>query len=107
MLIFSFCAQSTILGVRIQAAQSSVGKVLSSWVIFPPMVGLLLHDIHLETRVRDIQGGLDAGDTAADDQRPLDNRAFARRQGRVQMHLGNGGLAEDNGLFGGLVGISL
>ena len=39
MLIFSFCAQSTILGVRIQAAQSRVGKVLSIWVILPPMVG--------------------------------------------------------------------
>ena len=39
MLIFSFCAQSTIFGVRMQAAQSRVGKVLSIWVILPPMVG--------------------------------------------------------------------
>ena len=41
MRIFSCCATSTILGVRIQAAQSSVGKVLSSWAILPPMVGLV------------------------------------------------------------------
>ena len=39
MWIFSFCAQSTIFGVRMHAAQSSVGKVLSIWVILPPMVG--------------------------------------------------------------------
>ena len=39
MLIFSFCAASTIFGVRMQAAQSRVGKVLSSWAILPPMVG--------------------------------------------------------------------
>ena len=39
MLIFSFCAASTIFGVRMQAAQSRVGKVLSSWAMLPPMVG--------------------------------------------------------------------
>ena len=31
---------STILGVRMQAAQSSVGKVLSYWAIRPPMDGV-------------------------------------------------------------------
>ena len=31
--------QPTIFGVRIHAAQSSVGNVLSIWVILPPMVG--------------------------------------------------------------------
>ena len=39
MSIFSFWAASTILGVRIQAEQSRVGKVLSSWAMRPPMVG--------------------------------------------------------------------
>ena len=39
ILIFSFWATSTIFGVRIQAAQSSVGNVLSSCDIFPPIVG--------------------------------------------------------------------
>ena len=41
ILTFSFCATSTIFGVRIQAAQSSVGKVLSSCAIFPPIVGFV------------------------------------------------------------------
>ena len=34
-------ATSTIFGVRMQAEQSRVGKVLSSWAIRPPMLGSL------------------------------------------------------------------
>ena len=39
--MFSCCATSTIFGVRIHAAQSRVGKVLSSCAIFPPIVGFV------------------------------------------------------------------
>ena len=40
MLIFSCAEASTIFGVRIHAEQSSVGNVLSSWDILPPMLGV-------------------------------------------------------------------
>ena len=40
MVMFSWDAASTILGVRIQAEQSRVGNVLSSWDILPPMEGV-------------------------------------------------------------------
>ena len=36
--MFSCCAQSTMRGVRMQAEQSMVGKVLSSLAMVPPMV---------------------------------------------------------------------
>ena len=39
MWIRSFWPTSTIFGVTMQEEQSSVGKVLSSWAILPPMVG--------------------------------------------------------------------
>ena len=41
MRILSFWATSTIFGVSMQAAQSSVGKVLSSCAILPPIVGFV------------------------------------------------------------------
>src|SRR3990170_5665544 len=37
--ILGCVAASTILGVIMQAEQSMVGKVLSSWIIRPPMLG--------------------------------------------------------------------
>ena len=40
MLIFSWADASTIFGVRIQAEQSRVGKVLSSCDILPPILGV-------------------------------------------------------------------
>ena len=69
------------------AAQSSVGNVLSICVILPPMVGCFLDDIDLETRVRDIERGLNARDAAADDKRPLRNGAGSGGQRRVELHL--------------------
>ena len=39
--MFSCLAASTILGVSMHAEQSSVGKVLSSCAILPPMLGSL------------------------------------------------------------------
>ena len=38
--MFGFCPAATILGVRMHAAQSSVGKVLSNMAMRPPMVPL-------------------------------------------------------------------
>lgn len=40
MLILGWAFASTIFGVRIQAEQSRVGKVLSSWDILPPILGV-------------------------------------------------------------------
>src|SRR4030066_1761915 len=39
-LIFSRRATSNIFGAKIQIEQSIVGKVLSSWDILPPMLGV-------------------------------------------------------------------
>ena len=61
--------------------------------------GFLLHDIHGETGIGNVQRRLDTGDTAADDQGPLGDRALACRQRGVEMYFGNGGTAQDNGLF--------
>ena len=38
-VMFLWAPASTILGVRMQAAQSSVGKVLSYWAMCPPIDG--------------------------------------------------------------------
>ena len=57
------------------------------------------HDIHREARVRDIQSGLNARDTAADNKRPLGNGRFARRQRRVEVDFRDRRLGEDNRLF--------
>ena len=64
------------------------------------MVGLLLDDIDLEARIRDVERGLDARDTAADDERALGNGALARGKRRVQMHLCDCCSAENDSLFG-------
>ena len=60
---------------------------------------LLFHDIDLKSGLGDVERRLDARDAAADDERPLGHGAGARGQGRVQMYLGDGGPAEDDGLF--------
>ena len=60
---------------------------------------LLFHDIDLKSGLGDVERRLDARDAAADDERPLGHGAAARGQGRVQMYLGDGGPAEDDGLF--------
>ena len=96
-------AASTIFGVRIQAAQSRVGKVLSSWDILPPIVGRLLHDIYLVAGICDVQRSLNTGDTAADYQGALGYAAFARAAGaRSGCTLATAARAEDDGLFGSL-----
>ena len=38
-MILGCIEASTIFGVRMQAEQSNVGKVLSSWAILPPILG--------------------------------------------------------------------
>ena len=63
---------------------------------------LLFHDIHLIAGIGNIQSGLNTGDAAADDQRPLGNGAFTGEQGGVQMHLGNSSPHQNYGLFCGL-----
>jgi len=39
MVTFSCCPTSDIFGVRMQAEQSRVGKVLSNWAMCPPIEG--------------------------------------------------------------------
>ena len=54
---------------------------------------LLLDDIDLKTGLRDIECRLNARDAAADDKRPLRDRAGAGGKRRVQLHLCNRGSA--------------
>ena len=68
--MFGCSLTAVILGVRMQAAQSSVGKVLSNMAMWPPMLRLAFDQDHLLAGVGQRQGGLDAGDAAADDQGP-------------------------------------
>ena len=56
---------STSFGERIHMEQSLVGKVLSSWAMWPPDAGRLLHQIDFKTRGGKIQGGLDTADPTA------------------------------------------
>ena len=83
-MILSFCAHSTIFGVRIQDEQSSVGNVLSICVILPPMVGFFFDDVNRIAGFCNIQSSLDTCDTAADDQSTLGYRAFAGDQRCIQ-----------------------
>ena len=64
--------------------------------------GRLFHDVHLVARVGNVQRGLNARDAAADDQRALDDRALPGLERRVEMQFGDGGLGEDDRLFGAL-----
>ena len=100
MWIFSCCAHVHHFGGQDTGGAVQRGEGLVQLGHLAADGGLLLHDVHVEARVGDVQRGLDAGDTAADDQRPLGHGAFAGGQGGVQVDLGHGGLAEDDGLFG-------
>ena len=60
---------------------------------------LFLDDIDLKARVRNVQRGLNTGDAAADDKCALGNGAGACRERRVELHLGDGGPSENDGLF--------
>ena len=60
---------------------------------------LLFDDIDLEAGLGNIQSRLDARDAAADDERALCDRAGTCGQRCIQMHLGNGGAAQDDRLF--------
>ena len=60
---------------------------------------LFFDNIDLISRVRNVQSGLDTGDTAADDQCALDHGAGSRGQGRVQPNLGDGGPAQNDRFF--------
>ncbi len=69
MSISGWLAQSTIFGVRIHAAQSRVGKVLSYCAMWPPIRRRPLNQHHGIAGVGDVQGGLNPRDPAADYQR--------------------------------------
>ena len=60
--------------------------------------GLLLHNIHFITGLGYIQRCLDAGDTAANNQRPLHHIALPCVQRTVKAHLGNSSLSQLNSL---------
>ena len=60
---------------------------------------LLFDDIDLKARLGNVQRRLDARDAAADDERTLGDRAGTCGQRRVQMHLGDGGAAQNDRLF--------
>ena len=62
--------------------------------------GLGFDDIDRETRVRDVERGLDSRDAAADDQCALGDRGLARCERCVQLDLGDGGFAQNDRLFG-------
>ena len=55
--------------------------------------------------IGNVQSRLDTGDTAAYDQRPLGNGAFAGLQRGIQMHLGDGSPHEDHSLLRGFLHI--
>ena len=60
---------------------------------------LLFDDIDLKASLGNVQCRLDARDAAADDERTLGDRAGTCGQRRVQMHLGDGGAAQNDRLF--------
>ena len=88
-------------GVRMQAEQSMVGKVLSSLAMTPPMVRLLLDDGDLETGVGQVESGLDAGHPAADDEDVLVDLHLVGPERLELPGLGHGHLDDLPGLLGG------
>ena len=62
--------------------------------------GRLLNDVYLKSCLGNVQSGLDAGDTAANDQGALGYGGLACLQGRVQMHLSDSGATQDDSLLG-------
>ena len=63
--------------------------------------GGFFDNVDLISCVGNVKSGLDTGDTSADYKSALGNRAFAGGQGSVEMHLRDGGAAENDRLFGG------
>ena len=58
---------STSLGASIHIEQSLVGKVLSSWAIWPPMLGAFLNQVDFKAGSGKIEGGLNTADPSTDD----------------------------------------
>ena len=81
--MFGWLPAVTICGVRMQAAQSRVGKVLSNWAMCPPIDGSRSTRWTREARIGDLERGRDAGDPAAHDQRGRVDRHPVRLQRRV------------------------
>ncbi len=71
--MFGCSLTAVILGVRMQAAQSSVGKVLSNMAMCPPIDGSRSTRITSLPASARVKRGLDSGDAAADDQCPGDD----------------------------------
>ena len=67
--------------------------------------GRFFHDVYLVTCLSDVEGRLDAGDAAADDEGPLYHPAGSGSEGRVQHHLRDGRPCQNNGLLCGLLHI--
>ena len=67
-MIFGCFPTCTILGVRMHAAQSSVGKVLSNTGHVPADRRLLFDQIYGAARIGDIERGLNSGDAGAHNQ---------------------------------------
>ncbi len=65
--MFLFCSTLSIFGVRMQAEQSSVGKVLSSWAMCPPMVEFALDEVDADVMPGKVERSLDAGHPGTDD----------------------------------------
>ena len=57
---------STSLGASIHMEQSLVGKVLSSWAIWPPMARRFFNQVNLKTRSGKIKRGLNTADPSTD-----------------------------------------
>ena len=55
---------STSLGERVHIEQSFVGKVLSSWAMWPPEGRRLLDEVDLVAAFGQVEGALDASDTS-------------------------------------------
>ena len=68
------CPVSTVRGVSVHWAQSSVGKVSESWSIRPPTEGSRSTRTTSLPRVGEVQGGRDPGDAAADDEDALQGK---------------------------------
>ena len=99
--MFSFWPQSTMRGVRMQAEQSMVGKVLSSLAMTPPMVVCFSTMVTLRPGVGQVESGLDAGHPAADDEDVLVDLDLVGEEGLEPAGLGHGHLEDVPGLLGG------
>ena len=92
-------------GVRMHCEQSSVGKVSESWLMWPPIDGVLLDQHDLVAAVGDVERRLDAGDAAADDQGALGHRDADRLQRLVVLDLLDDGAGDVDRLGGRLAAV--